>query len=596
MTTLEPAARVAAPVAAPAEPFPWRPVTAILVALILLAGAYFGPLLVERPFLASLIEARLCPELHIECRVAGTIRLRVLPYPVIEAKSLTLSLPGRKLVLSADEAAAELRALPLLAGRVSVNHLSLTQARIEIAAPVGGTRLFASAEGAGTALIDAIIAADRLGDRLTRISLADSRVLLRSESGKHDVAMEAVTGVAVWPRGGGDLLANFSGFIAGEAAGLHLEGPDITDLTRTEGSPLSVRLGFGGNWLAYRGRLVRAPDLVAAGTLEAMLPSAKRFVRPLHGMKWPSWLPDTALHIASQAFVTARGVDFENGEFIIGRSRFSGGMSLRMTADGRPSISGTLATPLVEIPDPSLLRPEEVALPSFGRLPDLDLRMSARRVVTGGRSIDAVAAGLILAEKRLDLTLTQSSADDMGARVHLVANPDEEGVAVKLQASSDKLDVASLLRTFSVEPGLSGTGGFSVSLDGRGGDLARLEQSLSGKASLQMQRGELAIASAAGQPAMSAEGAVPGEAEPISRRFAEASFAGIAERGVLALTDGRIGEGASRIRVSGKLDLVQRSADLSLAPASEPPSDPPWRLHVTGPWSAPKVWRDQPAK
>ena len=36
-----------------------------------------------------------------------------------------------------------------------------------------------------------------------------------------------------------------------------------------------------------------------------------------------------------------------------------------------------------------------------------------------------MAAGLILAEKRLDLTLTQSSADDMGARVHLVANPDE---------------------------------------------------------------------------------------------------------------------------------------------------------------------------
>ncbi len=149
---------------------------------------------------------------------------------------------------------------------------------------------------------------------------------------------------------------------------------------------------------------------MAAGALEALLPSMERVAKPLRSLKWPSWLPDAQLHVLSQAFVTARGVDFENAEFTVGRSRFSGGMSLRITPDGRPSLSGTIATPLIELGALSFPRPEDVALPSFGRLPDLDLRMSARRVELGGASIDAVAAGLILADRRLDLTITQSAA------------------------------------------------------------------------------------------------------------------------------------------------------------------------------------------
>ncbi len=600
MTTFGETARMPRRAIVGREAMPWRPLVSLALLALLAAIGLIGPRLIGRPFLVSLIETRLCPELRIECRVAGPLHVRLLPYPVIEAEGVTLVAPERKLAASAVGVVAELRALPLLLGRISIDHLDLSRASIDIAAPPGGMRLFASADGAGTALMDAVIAADRQGDRLTRISLDQSRIQLRSESGRHDVVAEQLSGIAAWPQGGGELFAHFSGFVAGEAADLRVEGPDLSDLTHTEGSPLSVRMIFGENRLSYRGRLVKAPDLVAAGVLDAASPSAKRLVKTLRGLKWPSWLPDAGLHIAGGAFVTARGIDFENADFAIWRSRFSGGMSLRMAADGRPSLSGTVATPLMELGDLSFLRPEEIALPSFGRLPDLDLRMSARRIELGGRSIDAVAAGLIVADRRLDLTLSQSSSDETGAKLHLVATPDEEGVTVKLQASSEMLDVGTFLSGFSIDSGLTGMGGFTLSLEGHGEDLARLERSLAGKASRQMKKGALSIGLGADPPSIVPADGVPGgpqpsaAAGPMSRRFSEASFSAVAEHGVLALTQGRIGEGAGRIVVGGKLDLADRSVDLSLASAGEASAEPAWRLRVTGPWSAPKSWRAPP--
>ena len=69
---------------------------------------------------------------------------------------------------------------------------------------------------------------------------------------------------------GGPLFAQATGSLAGQAFSLRAEGPDLEDLKRAGGSPTFINIGFGANWLTYRGRLVKAPDLVAAGALEAM--------------------------------------------------------------------------------------------------------------------------------------------------------------------------------------------------------------------------------------------------------------------------------------------------------------------------------------
>ncbi|MBV9751825.1 MAG: AsmA family protein [Hyphomicrobiales bacterium] len=576
---------------------PWRQLAGGALVLIVATLGILAPRLFSQATLASFIEKGACAELGAECRVSGPIHAHLLPLPAIDAQEVTLSLPDGRVAIRAAHATAELRALPLIAGRISVNHLDLEGARIDLLAPAGGMRLLTSANDAGAALLESIAAADRAGNRLTRVGIDRSRLVIRSAGAKAPMDVESFSAEIDLPSRGGEFFGHLKGAIGGEIAELHVSGPSLAEVTRSEGSAVKVDALLGQNWLSYRGRLVKAPDLVAAGTLEASFPSLQHLFGPLRRFTWPPWLSDMDFHLAGQVFVTSRGVDFENSEFAVGRSHFAGGLSLRTTSDGRPSLSGTIATPLVEFADFSWLRPAEIALPAFDRLPDLDLRMSVRRVRFGSARLDEIAAGLILAKGRLDVTLSQGLETETGAKVHIVATPDAGEVAVKAQASCESLDVGTLLSSFSAHPVLTGTGGFNLSLEGRGGTLDALAHALSGKANLQVKKGVVSLPDADAEPLASVVSEKPLVASlaPALRRFSEANFAGAVENGIWKINEGWIGEGVSQIAVDGTVDVADRHLDLSFSGPGDAHADPPWRLRAAGPWSEPSVWRQPPA-
>ncbi len=576
------------------EALPWRQLLGATLVLVLAMLGAFAPRLFSQASLAAFIERGACAEIHAQCRVRGAIRAHLFPYPAIEARDVTVALPGGGAEIHAAEAYAQLRVLALLTGRFSLNHLDLEGARIDIVAPPGGMRLLASANDAGAALLGSVAAADVVGNRLTRLGLDHSRLVIHSSSRNRAVAVEGLSGLVTLPQRGGELFADFQGLVDGELARLHVAGPSLPELTRSEGSPIKVDALLGQNWLSYRGRLVKAPDLVAAGTLEASCPSLKQALGRLRG-HWPAFLPDLDVHVAGQSFITSQGANFENTEFTIGRSHFTGGLSLRMTADGRPAFSGTIAAPLIELAEPFSFRPEEITLSTFGRLPDIDLRLSVRRAKIGAVRLDEIAAGLILADQRLDMTVSQGLEGEAGAKLHIVAAPEPGGVAVRAQASSESVDFGPLLSGFS--PHLTGTGSISLSLEGRGGNLDALTHALSGKASLQIHKGVVSLPDARAEPLASAGNANPNPVSPAPQphRFSEANFTGTVEHGIWTLSQGWIGEGPSQIAVDGSVDVADRDIDLSFSASGETHSDPPWRLRAAGPWAGPSVWRQAPA-
>ena len=117
------------------EALPWRQLLAGAVVLALAVLGAFGPRLLSQASLAAFIERGACAELHAHCRVRGPIRAQLFPYPAIEAQDVTLALPDGRTEIRAAEARAELRALPLIAGRISVNHVDLERAEIDLVAP-----------------------------------------------------------------------------------------------------------------------------------------------------------------------------------------------------------------------------------------------------------------------------------------------------------------------------------------------------------------------------------------------------------------------------------------------------------------------------
>ncbi|MBW0005384.1 MAG: hypothetical protein JO216_18070 [Hyphomicrobiales bacterium] len=572
------------------EAMPWRQLLGGAIVVVVAVLGTLVPRFFSPASLASLIENGACAELHAQCRVNGPIRAHLFPYPAIEARDVAFVLPSLRMEIHAAEARAELRALPLIVGRISVNHLDLEKAEIDLVTPPGGMRLLASANDAGAALLESVAAADLAGNRLTRIGLDHSRLLIRAASGRTTLAFEGLSALFGLPQRGGEFFGDFEGLIDGELARLHIAGPSLPEVTRSEGSSIKVDATLGANWLNYRGRLVKAPDLVSAGTLEASLPSAHVLTR-LHAVSWPAFLADLDFRLAGQAFITSRGANLENAEFTIGRSRFAGGISLRMAGDGRPSFSGTIAAPLIALAELPRLRPEEIVFPALGRLPDIDLRLSVRRMRLGATRLDEIAAGVILADRRLDMTLSQGLEGTAGAKLHIVAAPDPVGLTVKAQASSESFDFGTVLANFSPHPVLTGTASLNFTVEGRGGNLDALTHALSGKANLQLRKGIASLPDAGPDAAMGAEN--PLALSPLygSRRFSDASFTGAVERGVWMVSDGWIGEGTSQIAVDGSVDVADQKIDVSLSGPGETHSDPPWRLRATGPWSKPTVSR-----
>jgi AsmA protein len=222
------------------------------------------------------------------------------------------------------------------------------------------------------------------------------------------------------------------------------------------------------------------------------------------------------------------------------------------------------------------------------------LRLSIRRLIVRNTSFEAVAAGLILADARLDLTLSQGLPRQSGGKLRLVATPDDEGLSVKTQVSGENVDIGAIMSALSPRPALSGTGAFTLNLEGRGAEVATLLRSLSGKASLLMKAGLLSLDSE-GTPVASVA-ASEASAPVAARRFSEASFAGIAERGVLTLTEGRIGTGASQVLIDGRIDVGDRGLDLSLSGVDGAKPDSAWHLRAVGPWGAPALWREPTAQ
>jgi hypothetical protein len=554
------------------------PVLGLVALAVLIAAALVGPFFIANSSLAAFVEKGVCPEFGATCHVEGELHVRLLPYPAIDAAGLTAKLDGGRVSIAAEQASAELRVLPLLLGRFTISQLNLGGARIEVAAPPEGMRLLATADDAGAALLDEMAVLDGVRDRPSRIVVRRSKLTVAHALAGAPLVVDELAVAAAWPRHGGAISAHIAGHIGAEALAVSLDGPSLVELGRTEGSHVSLGAILGGNTMSFAGRLVKTGDLVVAGAMQMGLPSLKVVARALGHPGWPPWLSDMPMSFDGSVFVSSRGVDIDGADLRLAHSGFSGVLSLRTTSDGRPALMGTLAAASVNIGDLAHIVHGDVVLPDLARMPDLDLRLSVRRLATKKTSISGVAIALILAERRLDLTVSHGTPGASGGRLRVIATPGDRGLVVKGQLATENSDIAAALSAVAIHAGLAGSGSIAANLDARGTDVEELARSAAGRMSLRMKEGSLSLALPTGGS--------------VARRFDEASFAGSVKNGILDLDEGRVGGGEGQIKVTGRLDIPHRSLDLSFEKPQGSADDPPWRLRASGSWSQPVVRRD----
>ena len=410
-----------------------RILASIVVALLIL-GALVLRGAIEPETARARLESGLGAAIGTPVRLTGSADVRLLPLPrIVWTDAAVTDVATGAAVLEAEAIEATIALAPLLHGS---------------AEPVGFTL-----RGARASLRPE---AWRLTpDRLAALPPIDVRL----ENGRIDLALDdgrserltAIDGRIVRSDGAlsVDLEARWKTEPVSVDAGLPLASPE----TRWR-----LVVGAAGATLKASGRLRDGrPGL--DGTLSLSLPEPNRLARLLaDGLARD--LLRVPLTISSDLAATPEAVTLTDLSLSLGRAAATGSLALALASPG-PALSGTLAFDKLDLSAEPTFGDGWGALPLDRRLLglSLDLRMSAKRLITPHLELLRAAASLNLAEGRLNAELGDATLWGRRVSALLVGDLRDGGLAARLRAVAKDLPAAEIGRLFDVEGVEGGTVG-----------------------------------------------------------------------------------------------------------------------------------------
>ena len=100
--------------------------------VLVIVAMLFAPDLIESDPLKGHIERQIERETGLDARISGRANLALLPYPRIKAEGLSLHDGAGRRVARVAVLRGEIRALPLIGGRVDITAWTLSDAEIEV--------------------------------------------------------------------------------------------------------------------------------------------------------------------------------------------------------------------------------------------------------------------------------------------------------------------------------------------------------------------------------------------------------------------------------------------------------------------------------
>jgi AsmA protein len=508
--------------------------------------------------------------------------------------------------LTAERLTAHLRFFPLLIGRVEIADVSLERPKISI-------DLSADGDSNWSGLILALARSQRPGlhrpNAFSEMRIDNGTVVL------HDVARDlseqlqdvnfslawpsisktfGATGRFVWhgqPMDASLTLADFAAALAGTQTGLKV---------RVSGAPMKA---------AFEGAISVKPTMKIDGTFAADGASLRDVLvwsgrKPLPGGGFGHFAIKAQTNV-SGGVIALSGVNAElDGNTAEGVLSFA--------ADGRKTLQGTLASDTLDFsPYVSTVRlvtgnqrewnGARIGLEGLTGL-DLDLRLSAAKVIMSNASFGRTAIGANLRGGKLTVTIGEAQA--YGGVIKGAVSLADQGEGVDLQSQLNFAEVdleACLGQLFGVRR-LTGKGSMSLTAEGSGESVLAVTRTLNGSARLTGRNGALAGLNV----------------EQLLRRLERRPLSGGGEfrsgktpydkiamnlkivNGVVGVEDMTVDGSTVKLAVSGSASIPLRELDLkgtaALATASQPGADPfSLPFIVQGSWDDPIMLPDPEA-
>jgi AsmA protein len=424
----------------------------------------------------------------------GPSRVSLFPTGSVSFAGVVLGDPARP-ALTAERLTARLRFFPLLIGRVEIADVALERPNISI-------DLAANGDTNWTGLIQAL--ARSQGPRgkpptaFSEMRIDGGTVVLHDRARNVSETLSDVnfslawpsisktfgaTGRFVWheqPMDASLTLADFPAALVGRQTGLKL---------RVAGAP--IKAGFEGT-------ISVKPTVKIDGVLAADAPSLRDALvwsghKPLPGGGFGRFAIKAQTHVTGGS-IALSGVNVE----LDGNSAEG---VLTFVADGRQTLQGTLASDALDLtPYISTVRlltanqhewnAARIGLDGMSGL-DLDLRLSAAKVLVSNANFGRTAIGANLRGGKLVVTVGEAQAYGGLIKGSITLADHDDSVDVQSQLNFSDVDLEPCLAQLFGVRRLTGKGSMALAAEGSGDSVLALTRTLNGTATLTGRNGAL---------------------------------------------------------------------------------------------------------
>jgi uncharacterized protein involved in outer membrane biogenesis len=368
---------------------------------------------------------------------------------------------------------------------------------------------------------------------------------------------------------------------------------------------------------SFDGTVDVAEDLQLSGTAEMSTPSLRRtgrwFGLPLHATEGFN-----ATSVKGQLTWARQQLAFEKAKVTVDGNEANGRLTLNVAGE-RPLVDATLdfsalnLTPYVEAARVQFLGFDlpatswssfDLSLPMI-RYVDADLRVSARKLTLRGYAFGQAGATITAQAGKLQADLTELELNSGNATAQVTAIMSEAMPRYALRGKIDNADASSLFAAWFGTSGVTGRATLTADLTTTGYSPTEVIKRLSGKSSLTVTDGRLAVDLKALRGAAKA-------GEVLGWSKIAKSQAGIEQLEARALIiDGvafaealQARSGSTGLAASGRLGLADGNMDLRVAVKPNVPSDRPLQaadmvgsevISLRGPWREPFVRLEEEA-
>ncbi len=583
---------------------------AILIAVVVAAGVSAiaaATLMIPVDTVREAVKSEIRAVTGLDPVLRGPVSMSMFPAPTVNFSDVALGEPvAGETAFAVEQLTANLRLMPLLAGRIEIADISLTKPRIAVTVEPDGRTNWSP-------LIDILARAlkpnakhDERVLSFSEIRINDGVVAVRNPGRNVFETLEGVELSLAWPSIAKSFAATGHFVWHNETVEASLAIADFPAALAGDNSGVKFRANAGPLKMAFDGALSYEPSLKIDGTLAADTASLRDALR---------WSGDRSLPagglgrfaLKAHAVVSGGTIALSNLNVELDGNVAEGVLSYATT--GRQMLQGTLAVERLDLtPYVSAFRliadnsqdwdRRAFALDWFNGW-DADLRLSAAGVQFAHAELGHTAIAATMRSGRLVVTVGESQAFNGVITGTIAVTKAEPGAEIKSQMQFANVNLEKCLGELFGIRRLEGAGNLAFAVDSSGPNVQELARNLNGTIQVTAQQGALSGLNVEQLLRRLQRSPLSGSGDFRSGRtpFDKLNIGLRVAKGVATIEDVHLDGPSVRLSLAGSTSILARDFDLTgtanlMSVSADTNVSFELPFMVQGPWDNPMIFPD----